>query len=397
MEDRVADWVALVDEAYPESDAASWDALGLQVGDPEAEVRAVLVCLDVTDVTLDEARERACDLVLAHHPLLFRPLARLTPSTAAGRLALRAAREGVALLAAHTNLDAAVPGTTDPIADVLGLVDRRPLAPLPAEPAGARLRLVAHVPPESTVAVVEALTAAGAGGIGEYTGCSFRVRGLGTFTPSADANPVAGERGRPEEVVEDRVEVVLPRAAAGAVVQALRLAHPYEEVAFSLVALVEPPAPGRAKGIGLVGALPTPVPLREVARALSAGLPSPHLRVAGDLGRPVSRVAACGGAGDSLMGEAIASGADVYVTGDLRHHVALDALAAGLALVDAGHFATEAPALGPAVDLLAEAAARRGLRAPLLRSAATTEPWAAWSPGTADDRRSADGGLGDSR
>lgn len=381
MGDRVADWVALVDATYPESDAASWDATGLQVGDPAAEVNAVLLCLDVVDGTLDEARERGCDLVLAHHPLLFRPLARLTPATAAGRLALRAAREGMAVLAVHTNLDAATPGTTEPIADVLGLVDRRPLAPLRAEPAGARLRLVAHVPPASTAAVVEAVTAAGAGRIGAYTGCSFRVRGVGTFTPSAEANPAVGERARPQEVAEDRVEVVLPRAAAGEVVEALRRVHPYEEVAFSLTALVEAPGTGRAKGIGMVGALPAPLPLREVARALAIGLPSPHLRVAGELDRAVSRVAACGGAGDSLMGEALASGANVYVTGDLRHHVALDALTAGLALVDAGHFATEAPALGAAAARLAEAAARRGMRAPLLRSSATTQPWAAWSPG----------------
>lgn len=380
MGDCVADWIALVDATYPESDAASWDATGLQVGDPAAEVNAVLVCLDVVDGTLDEARERGCDLVLAHHPLLFRPLARLTPATAAGRLALRAARDGVAVLAAHTNLDAAVPGTTDPIADVLGLVDLRPLAPLDPRPAGARLRLVAHVPPEATAAVIEAITGAGAGRIGEYTGCSFRVGGIGTFTPSGGADPAVGERGRPQDVAEDRVEVVLPLTVAGDVVTALRGAHPYEEVAFSLVALVDPPEPGRAKGIGLVGALPAPVPLREVARALSIGLPSPHLRVAGDLDRPISRVAACGGAGDTLMRDALASGAEVYVTGDLRHHVALDALTAGLALVDAGHFATEAPALGAAVARLAQAAARRGLRAPLLRSSATTEPWAAWSP-----------------
>jgi len=196
-----------------------------------------------------------------------------------------------------------------------------------------------------------------------------------------------GERGRPQEVAEDRLEVVLDRSAAGAVVSALRAAHPYEEVAFSLVELVEPPPPParelgeRAKGIGLVGVLPGPIPLGEVARTLRDGLPSPNLRVAGDLDRPVSRVAACGGAGDSLIGAAQACGADVYVTGDLRHHVTLDALTSGLAMVDAGHYETEAPALRSAAARLGAAATGRGMRAPLLASAATTQPWAAAPPG----------------
>jgi dinuclear metal center YbgI/SA1388 family protein len=272
--DRLADWVALIGELWPERDAAGWDAPGLQVGDPADPVGAVLVCLDVTPATLDEAAARGADLVLAHHPLLFRPLARLTPATASGLLALRAARAGIAVLAAHTNLDAAVPGTTDPIAAVLGLTDLTPLAPLD-EP---------------------------------------------------------GEDPRP-------------------------------------------------KGIGLVGTLPAPLPLRAAADALAAGLPAPALRVAGDLDAAVRRVAACGGAGDSLIAAAAAAGADLYVTGDLRHHAVLDARTLGMALIDAGHWATEAAAL-PAARARLEAAAReRGLHARLLASEIVTDPWAAYAPG----------------
>ncbi len=285
MSDRLGDWVALVDEVWPERDAAGWDATGLQVGDPDDRVTAVLVCLDVTAATLAEAAAAGADLVLAHHPLLFRPLARLTPATAAGRLVLAAARAGIAVLAAHTNLDAAVPGTTDPVARILGLRDVRPLVPLPG--GGA----------------------AGAGGAG-------------------------GDQGR-------------------------------------------------AKGSGLVGELGAPRPLRDIADALAAGLPSPHLRVAGDLDAPVLRVAACGGAGDGHIGDALAARADVYVTGDLRHHAVLDARTQGLALVDAGHWATEAAALPAAVARLAAAAAGRGLTARLLASDVVTEPWAAYVPGGA--------------
>jgi dinuclear metal center YbgI/SA1388 family protein len=265
--DCVRDWVALVDDCYPESDAAGWDAVGLQVGSPEDRVQAVLLCLDVTGATLDEAGELGADLVLAHHPLLFRPLERLTPATAAGRLALRAAREGVAVLAAHTNVDAALPGTTEPVADLLGLVDVEPLEPLPDEPR---------------------------------------------------------------------------------------------------------------KGLGRIGRLPAARPLGTIAREIAEGLPAPFLRCAGDLDRRIERVAACGGAGDSLIGAALRAGADLYVTGDLRHHVTLDARTQGLALIDAGHYATEAAALPAVHQRLAEAAARRGLAARLLASRVSTEPWSDW-------------------
>jgi dinuclear metal center YbgI/SA1388 family protein len=385
--DRVADWVALVDGRFPERDAAGWDAVGLQVGDPTDAVTAVLVCLDVTDATLDEAGVMGADLLLAHHPLLFRPLERLTPATASGRLALRAARERIAVLAAHTNLDAARPGTTDPIVDRLGLVDVRPLEPQ-ADPDAAPVKLVTFVPQAATTRVLEALAAAGAGRIGEYDECSFRVAGTGTFRPSAAANPAVGERGVRNEEPEDRLEMVLPSAALAAVTAALQAAHPYEEVAYDVYPLVAggAPAGGGTKGIGRVGRLPRPQALRAVADCLAVGLPAPHLRVAGDLDADVEVVAACGGAGDSLVGAALAAGADVYVTGDLRHHVALDARTLGLALIDAGHYATEAAALEAFGAALAAEAADRGLHARLLRSRISTEPWADYHPPPAPER-----------
>ncbi|HVM00607.1 MAG TPA: Nif3-like dinuclear metal center hexameric protein [Egibacteraceae bacterium] len=383
--DRVADWVALVDRHYPERDAAAWDATGLQVGAPDDAVTRVLVCLDVTDAALDEAAREGCDLLLAHHPLLFRPLAALTPRTAAGWLALRAARQGTAVLAAHTNLDVAEAGTTAPIVEALGLADVRPLVPAAAEP-GQELKLVTFVPHAATAAVLAAVSAAGAGVIGEYDQCSFRVAGTGTFRPSAAANPASGTRGRLNEEAEDRLEVVVPRSRLGAAVAALWDAHPYEEVAYDVYPLVSVPGRGGAKGLGRVGDLAEPTPLRAVADRLATALPAPFLRVAGDLSRTVRRIAACGGAGDSLVAAAQAAGADVYVTGDLRHHPALDALTLGLALVDAGHHATEAAALPAFRRALAGAAAERGLRATLVASAISTEPWAPYTPPGATGR-----------
>lgn len=383
--DRVQDWIELVDGRYPERDAAGWDATGLQVGDPDATVRAALVCLDVTDAVLDEAAALGADLVLAHHPLLFRPLQRLTPGTAAGRLALRAARDGVAVVAAHTNFDVAPDGTTQPVVGLLGLEGVRPLQPLPASPAAER-KLVVFVPREGTAGVLAALSDAGAGVIGEYDRCSFRVAGTGTFRPSPAANPAVGERERVNEVAEDRLEVVVPGARLAGVVEALVAAHPYEEVAYDVYPLAADGRPS-GKGTGRVGELPEPTTLRRVADVLARGLPAPHLRVAGDLDATVRRVAACGGAGDAYVDDARAAGADVYVTGDLRHHPALDALTLGLALVDAGHYATEAAALPALVEALDAGARRRGLSARLVASRVRTEPWAAYQtpPGPATE------------
>jgi dinuclear metal center YbgI/SA1388 family protein len=374
MTDRLAQWIDLVDEQYPERDAADWDATGVQVGAPHDPVTAVLVCLDVTDATLDEAADVGADLILAHHPLLFRPLPRLTPATAAGHLALRAARAGISILAAHTNLDVALQGTTEPVMATLGVADTAPLVPQ-ADAGAATVKLVTFVPRDDTTGVLAALSAAGAGVIGEYDQCSFRVAGTGTFRPSAAANPATGAREQLNEEPEDRLEVELPKRLLAEVVAALWEAHPYEEVAYDVYPLVEQVPPG-GKGLGRVGDLPAAMALRDVADRLAESLPAPHLRVAGDLDRPVRRVAACGGAGDSLIDAAVAAGADVYVTGDLRHHPTLDALTRGMAIVDAGHFATEAAALPAFQHTIAEAAVESGLSARLLPSRVRTEPWA---------------------
>jgi dinuclear metal center YbgI/SA1388 family protein len=369
--DHVADWLELVHDRYPPSDAASWDHVGLQVGDPAWHVERVLVTLDVTTAVVEEAADGPPTLILAHHPLLFRPLAALTPTTASGRTALSAARAGIAVAAAHTNLDVARDGsgTSDPVVRVLDLQQVRPLTTELRE--GARLKLVTFVPPGAGEPVLDAVAGAGAGRIGDYERCSFRVRGTGTFRPGAGADPYSGSVGEDAAEEEYRLEVELPRPRAGAVVAALVAAHPYEEVAYDLVPLVD----GAGVGFGCLGTLPTPRRLAEVAARIREALPAPHLRYAGDPDRPVETVAAVGGAGDSLIGAALAAGADVYVTGDLRHHVTLDALELGLTLIDAGHHATEVAAMPHWLEQLRIEATRRELDATLVASRTPTVPW----------------------
>ncbi|MBW3619213.1 MAG: Nif3-like dinuclear metal center hexameric protein [Actinobacteria bacterium] len=371
MTETVGDWLRLVHDLYPPAQAASWDAVGLQVGDPDWPVERVLVSLDVTTAVVDEAAAEPRTLLLAHHPLLFRPLARLTPDTAAGRVALRAAVAGVAVAAAHTNLDVTGDGagTSDPVAELLGLTDVRPLTTELRD--ATMLKLVVFVPPEAVDAVLDAVSAAGAGEAGDYERCSFRVRGTGTFRPVGNASPYSGEHGRDNDVDEFRVEVQVPRSRAGAVVRALLAAHPYEEVAYDLF----PTVTGAEVGFGRIGRLPAATRLADLAARIRDDLPAPQLRLAGDPDREIRTVAVVGGSGDSLVPAAIGAGADVLVTGDLKHHVVLDALELGLALVDAGHHATESAALPAWIERLSTAASARGLRARLLRSATRTSPW----------------------
>ncbi|MEX0831916.1 MAG: Nif3-like dinuclear metal center hexameric protein [Nitriliruptoraceae bacterium] len=372
MVDTVGGWTALVEAAYPASDAATWDNVGLQVGDPTWPVERVLVALDVTSAVLDEAAENSHTLIVAHHPLLFRPLSRLTPSTASGKLALNAASRRIAVTAAHTNLDVAADGagTSVPIGDVLELTERRPLVVAAPRTAG-RVKLVTFVPNEALEAVIDALADAGAGRIGDYERCSFRVVGTGTFTPAGDAHPYTGAVGQANEVAEYRLEMEVPRCDVAHVLIALEEAHPYEEAAYDLVPLVDV----TPRGIGLVGSLPTPTPLGDIAEQLRLRLPAPHLRFCGDPSRLMSTVACVGGAGDSHIDDAINAGADVYITGDLRHHVTLDAQEMELSLIDAGHHATEVAAMPAFADRLVHWRSLQGLAAPVIVSRTPTVPW----------------------
>lgn len=368
--DTVQDWIGLVHALYPPAQASSWDSVGLQVGDPAWPVERVLVSLDVTSAVVDEAADGPPTLVLAHHPLLLRPLDRLTPATAPGKIALHAASNAVPILAAHTNLDVTGDGagTSDPVARVLDLKDVRPLT---AQVRDGELKLVTFVPSDHVAPVLDALAAAGAGVIGDYTRCSFRVAGTGTFRPGAGADPHTGTVGSDNAAPEERLEMVLPRGRAGEVVRALRVVHPYEEVAYDLSPLLT----GAEVGFGRIGTLPQPAVLRTVAATVRDRLPAPHLRFGGRADTLVRTVACVGGSGDSMVGAALAAGADVLVTGDLKHHVVLDALELGLAMIDAGHHATEVAVLPLWIQRLASAARGRDLRAELIASKIPTVPW----------------------
>jgi dinuclear metal center YbgI/SA1388 family protein len=373
-ETTLADVVAIMEGLYPPSLAASWDAVGLVCGDPAQPVRRVLFAVDPVEIVVDEAISLGADLLVTHHPLFLHGTSSVAATTAKGRSVHRLIRAGVALHVAHTNADHANPGVSDALAAALGLVDTRPLDPLPAPPLD---KVVTFVPEAHAEKVLDALAAAGAGEIGDYARCAWTVAGVGTFQPLPGASPTIGAVGDVTQVDETRIEMVLPRAARDEVIHALRTAHPYEEPAFDVFELASWPGD---TGTGRVGELPTPVTLREFAATVASALPSTAVggRVAGDLSAVVRRVAVCGGAGDAYLRQASASGSDVFVTADLRHHVVSEHLAdGGCAVVDMPHWATEWPWLGAAADAVRAALAQRGTTVSTDVSTVPTDPWVA--------------------
>lgn len=369
----LADVLGVLDAAYPPRTAESWDAVGLVCGDPAAEVRRVLFAVDPVEQTVDEAIEGGYDLLVTHHPLYLRGTSSVAATTPKGRLVHRLIRAGVALHVAHTNADVALPGVSDALARAVGLTGD--LVPLDARPSEAIDKLVVPVPSDDAEGLVDALSAAGAGEVGDYSRAAFLGAGTGIFVPGPGSSPAVGTVGEAAYVPETRVEMVLPRRLRARVVAAMRAAHPYEEPAFDVLELALPDGP---TGIGRVGELPEPLPLREFVDRAARSLPPTAwgVRAAGDPDRLVRRVAVCGGSGDSLLGAARAAGADAYLTADLRHHPASEHVASGgPALVDAAHWATEWPWLSTAAEVLVTGLQRDGTTVGTAVSATCTDPW----------------------
>lgn len=368
------DLIGHLDQLYPPSLAEPWDSVGLISGDPQQQVRHVHLALDPTEETIAEAIAAGADLLLTHHPLLLRGVSQIPSTTSKGRI-LRAAIKGdCAMFNAHTNADRARDGVNDALATALGLLDCTPLVPAD----DVRLeKVVTFVPHDDASKVIDALAAAGAGAIGDYSRCAFTSTGVGTFVPGETASPAIGHRGVPAEVAETRVEMVLAPRHRRAVIEALRSSHPYEEPAFDLLAML-PLASDQ--GLGRVGELAQQCTLREYVGRVAEALPAAPVgvRAAGDPDRVVQRVAVLGGSGDSHLEDAARAGVDVYVTADLRHHPASEHLAAGgPALIDAGHWASEAVWLPLAARLLRE---RFGDALRCTVSRLCTDPWSLRAP-----------------
>lgn len=335
---RLRDLLSAIDRAAPFDLQESWDHSGLQVGDPRRPVRRVMVALDATEAVVRETRRRRADVLVTHHPLLFEPLRALSPSTPAGATALELARRNIACIAAHTNYDAAPGGLNDRLAAKLGLA--ADTAPLERGAARRAFKLVTFVPQGDLQRMRRALFAAGAGRIGDYTECSFAAQGTGTFRGGALTHPTVGRAGRREQVTEWRLEAIVPAVCAEAVVRALRAAHSYEEPALDLYPLE---VPRESAGLGRVGDLKRAATLGELVARVKRSLKVKTVEMVGrrTARTKVRRAAVCGGSGGNLWSAALAAGAEVLVTGEMKHSQRVASAAAGLVTLVAGHYATE--------------------------------------------------------
>ncbi|HUP18067.1 MAG TPA: Nif3-like dinuclear metal center hexameric protein [Acidimicrobiia bacterium] len=330
----VASVLAELNAQAPGDKAAGWDAHGLQIGDPADEVMRLAVCHEVTDQVASLAVEGSVDLLISYHPLLFKPTTRLVAGPGPTGRAYRLARAGIAVGIVHTAWDATTGGTADALAAALDLTAVTRFGPIDPAPL---TKLVTFVPPAAIEIVARALTEAGAGRIGNYSGCSFRSEGIGTFIPGHGAQPVIGQIGSISQEPEVRLEILLPQSLESRVVAALHESHPYEEPPFDLHEV-------RANLglIGRVGNLGRPMTLGDFSNRVTAILESPG-RCSRHRSRAVTRVALLPGSGGSFIEAAAATGADVYVTGDLSHHQTRAALDLGMSTIDPGHAATERP------------------------------------------------------
>lgn len=344
----VGDIAEAIERIAPGPLSESWDNCGLQVGDPAAAAHRVLVALTPLPEVFEETEELGADFLLFHHPLIFGGLNAVNSGSYPGDLISRAIRDGIAVYAAHTSYDAAPDGVSVALAEAIGLE-----GPLEVVSARGELRkLVVFVPEENVEQVADALDGAGAGVIGDYTHCTFRTPGTGTFLPGESADPYLGERGELEKAKEVRLETVVPAHLAGRAAAAATAAHPYEETALDVY-----PVEGYPEGCGYgrIGRLSRPLTSGELVDLASNTLSFPARIVADpEPGRRMERVAVLGGSGGSFIREVAASGAEAYVTGDLDYHDALLAESLGLTAIDAGHAASELPSLHPLARRLAE-------------------------------------------
>jgi dinuclear metal center YbgI/SA1388 family protein len=330
---KIRELTQFLEQYAPLAFQEEYDNSGLIIGDPEAAISKVLITLDVTEKVLDEAVEKKCSLVVAHHPLIFRGLKRLTGQDLTQRLTIKAIRNNIAVYAMHTNLDNAPAGLNKFVCDILGLVKCSILSPA----KGMLEKLVTFCPVDHAERVRQALFDAGAGHIGKYDCCSYNLSGQGTFRASEEANPYVGEKNALHYEPEIRTEVILPRYLEDRIITALRESHPYEEVAFDLYPLYN--TAGFA-GSGMTGELNPAMDQSRFIDMVKQRLGLALIRHTDLSGDPVERVAVCTGSGAFLIPEAKRSGAGAFLTADLKYHDFFEATPQFL-LADIGHYESE--------------------------------------------------------
>jgi len=330
---KLSELCSYLDTAVPLSFQEGYDNSGLQVGLPGREISSALITLDVTEKVIDEAIQKGCDIVISHHPLIFNGIKKITGVSATDRILYKVIKNDIAVYASHTNLDMMNEGVSRKMAQKLGLRNIKVLLPL----KGKLMKLVTFIPEDHLEKVREAVFNSGAGFISNYDRCSFSVSGTGSFRAGESTNPYTGEKGIDHFEKEIRFETVLFSHLKEKVVNALIEAHPYEEVAYDIYSVEND---NIDYGVGCTGDLPEPLSGNDFLSLVSSVFDSHGIRYSGLTDKTVRKIALCGGAGASLINDAVSSGADVYMTGDIRYHSWFEA-DDRILLVDCGHFESE--------------------------------------------------------
>jgi dinuclear metal center YbgI/SA1388 family protein len=342
---KIKELTNILEKIAPPQYQEVYDNAGLIVGNPTTDITGVLVCLDSTEAVILEAIERGCNVVVAHHPIVFKGLKKLNGKNYVERTVLLAIKNDIAIYAIHTNLDNMLHnGVNTKIAEKLGLTNLKILAPK----RQILMKLTTFAPILESQNVLNALYAAGAGNVGNYKNCSFRTEGVGTFKPTGAANPHIGTLDKAEEVVEHRLEVIFPTHLERAVLTALRGVHPYEEVAYYMQPLENE---NQEVGAGIVGELAEAMTEMNFLHFLKTQMHAGVVRFTHPLSKNVKKVAVCGGAGSFLLPNAIGAGADVFVTADYKYHEFFDA-DGRILIADIGHFESEQYTIELLIEIL---------------------------------------------
>ena len=330
---RIKEIIEHLEGIAPLNYQESYDNSGLIVGDANQEVHKAMISLDCTEEVVEDAISKGCNLIISHHPIVFSGLKRFTGKNYVERTVIKAIKNNIALYAIHTNLDNILGGVSSKMAEKLGLENQAILRPK----AGFLKKLVVYVPRTHVEEVRTALFDAGAGSIGDYDQCSYNTAGYGTFRPLDGANPTIGKVGEQERVEETKIEVILPAQLERKILVSMLSAHPYEEVAYQIVGIENPHS---YVGSGVIGNLKVPMSESDFLGYLKEKMNLNVIRHTQTLGKEISRVAVCGGAGGFLLGDAKRSGADIFITSDYKYHEFFDA-EGELIIADIGHFESE--------------------------------------------------------
>ncbi len=360
---------SLIERIAPKYCAEEWDNVGLMVGRYDRDISKVLVSLEFDGDVLKEAVKNEADLIITHHPLIFNAMKNVRPETPQGRYVYQLITSGIDLYSCHTNLDSSIEGLNQHIAEKLGL---KKTAILDVSGYEMYKKLAVYVPKGYEEAVRDAMGNAGAGYIGNYSHCTFMANGTGTFLPHEGTNPFLGKIGRLEKADEYRVETIVPERLLKKVLSAVIKVHPYEEVAYDIYPLENQGAP---YGIGRIGYTGDECNPYEYALRVKEALGLKEVRIGGDSGRRVKKVAVVNGSGGSYVSKAHFAGADLLVTGDVSYHQYRDAKALGLAVIDAGHYGTEKHFVPFMADYLRRAAIEEKLDFEVAESQTNMDPF----------------------